>query len=80
MQYADASMVLGGGRDAESHYLRYAPRWSPAGHRRMAEFLASFLTERVPGPWNTRYLPQGEPPISRTPRPAPPIQWAGGER
>jgi len=79
LQYADASMTLMSGRDADSNFLRYAPRWSPAGHRRIAEFLASFLDERVSGPWNSRYLPQGESPISRVPRPAP-VQWAGGLR
>ena len=78
LQYADASMTLMSGRDADSNFLRYAPRWSPAGHRRIAEFLASFLDERVSGPWNSRYFPQDEPPISRVPRPTPPVQWASG--
>ena len=80
LQFADASMTLMDGREAPANFLRYAPRWSPEGHRRMAEFLASFLNERVTGPWNSRYVPQGDPPISRIPRPASPIQWAGGER
>lgn len=80
LQYADASMTLMSGRDADANFLRYAPRWSPEGHRRVGEFLASFLNERIPGPWNTRYVPQAEPPISRLPRPASPIQWASGER
>ena len=80
LQYADASMTLMSGHDANANFLRYAPRWSPAGHRRVAEFLASFLDERIPGPWNNRYFPQGESPISRVPRPGPPVQWAGGER
>jgi hypothetical protein len=80
LPFADASLALNTGHDAEENFLRYAPRWSPAGHRRMAEFLASFLIERVAGPWNSRYLPPDEPPISRGPRPAPTVQWAGGER
>ena len=78
LPYADASMTLINGREADANYLRFAPRWSPEGHRRVAEFLASFLIERVSGPWNSRYLPPDEPPISRVPQPTPPIQWAGG--
>ncbi len=80
LQYADASMTLASGRDADKNFLRYAPRWSATGHRRIAEFLAGFLDERVPGPWNSRYLPQGESPIGRAPREAAPVQWARGER
>ena len=80
LQYADASMVLMNGREATANFLRYAPRWSPAGHRRVAEFLASFLDERVPGPWNGRYFPQGESPISRAPQQPAPVQWASGQR
>lgn len=76
LQHADASLALMNGRTAEANFLRYAPRWSPAGHQRVAEFLASFLEERIPGPWNNRYLPPDESPISRVPRPAPPVQWA----
>ena len=80
LQYADASMTLMSGRDADANFLRHAPRWSPDGHRRVAEFLASFLDERVPGPWNSRYFPQGEPPISRAPQRPAPVQWASGQR
>ena len=78
LQYADASMTLMSGRDADANFLRHAPRWSPEGHRRIAEFLASFLDERVPGPWNSRYFQQGEPPVSRAPQQPAPIQWASG--
>ena len=80
LQYADASMVLMNGREATANFLRYAPRWSPEGHRRIAEFLASFLDERVSGPWNSRYFQQGEQPIGRTPQQAAPVQWASGEQ
>ena len=79
LQYADASTVLMSGREADANFLRYAPRWSPAGHRRVAEFLASFLEERIPGPWNGRYFDQSESPIGRVPRPAP-VQWTSGLR
>ncbi|MBC8113662.1 MAG: hypothetical protein H7062_04750, partial [Candidatus Saccharimonas sp.] len=80
LQYADASMTLMSGHEADANFLRYAPRWSPTGHRRIAEFLASFLDERIPGPWNSRYLPQDEQPIGRAPRQSAPVQWASGER
>ena len=78
LQYADASITLMSGRDADANFLRYAPRWSSAGHRQIAEFLASFLDERVSGPWNGRYLPQDESPISRAPHQTAPVQWASG--
>ncbi|MEK6257150.1 MAG: hypothetical protein AABP62_00905 [Planctomycetota bacterium] len=80
LQYADASMTLMSGHEADANFLRYAPRWSPTGHRRIAEFLASFLDERIPGPWNSGYLPQDEQPIGRAPRQSAPVQWASGER
>lgn len=80
LQYADASTTLMNGRNADANFLRYAPRWSPEGHRRIAEFLASFLDERVSGPWNSRYFQQGEQPISRIPQQAAPVQWASGLR
>ena len=80
LQFADATTALTSGRDPEANFLRHAPRWSPEGHRRMAEFLASFLNERVSGPWNSRYLPSNKAPISRVPRPTAPVQWASGEQ
>jgi hypothetical protein len=78
LQYADASMALMSGRGADANFLRYAPRWSSTGHRRVAEFLASFLDERIPGPWNSQYLPQGESPIGRGRHEPAPVQWAAG--
>lgn len=80
LQFADATTALTSGRDPEANFLRHAPRWSAEGHRHMAEFLASFLNERVSGPWNSRYFPPNEAPISRLSRPASTIQWVSGER
>lgn len=80
LQFADASMALASGNDADANYLRCAPRWSAAGHHQMAVFLASFLDERIPGPWNTRYAPQGNPNMGRIPRPDPQIQWTSGQK
>ena len=80
LQFADATTALTSGRDPEANFLRHAPRWSADGHRCVAEFLASFLNERVSGPWNSRYLPQSDAPISRVPRPRSTVQRVSGER
>jgi hypothetical protein len=80
LQYADATVALTNDADADANYLRRAPRWSPEGHRRMAEFLASFLSERVSGPWSSRYLPGSGSSFSRRSQPAAPVQWVNGER
>ena len=76
----DGSMVMTSGREAESNFLRYAPRWSPTGHLRMADVVAKFLMEHVDGPWTHPYSPQNEQPISRSAPPDPQIQWTSGQR
>jgi hypothetical protein len=80
LQYADASMTLMAGREVEANFLRFAPRWSPEGHRRVAEFLASFLIERVPGPWNSRYFEQRDPTISHDAPNTSAVRWTSGTR
>jgi hypothetical protein len=81
LPYFDMSNALMDGV-AESNFLKYAPRWSPEGHRRVAEFLARNLTEQIPGPWNSRYFQQPPPEesVSRQPQPDSGIRWAGGRQ
>jgi hypothetical protein len=76
--FVDTSAVLTQGPDAESNYLRYAPRWSPTGHRKVAEYVAGNLTENLPGPWNGLYVPQEEQPLSKSH--TNPIQWLSGQQ
>ena len=78
LPYADLSEALINHDGAETNYLRYAPRWSPTGHSRVAEYLARFLSVRIPGPWNGRYPQQDDRPISQDRAPRNEIQWAGG--
>lgn len=76
--FVDASAVLAKGPDAESNFLRHAPRWSVTGHRKVAEHVANVLTESLPGPWNGQYVPQEEQPLSKSK--ANPIQWMSGQQ
>ncbi len=80
MPYADLSEALINGDRAEANYLRYAPRWSSTGHRRVAEYLAGFLIEQIPGPWSGRYPQQGDQQIGQDHAPRNEIQWASGTR
>ena len=80
LPYVDLSGALMTVEQAEANYLRYAPRWSPAGHRHVAEYLAGYLTERIPGPWNSRYFQQHEQPLGQDTAPRNEIQWASGTR
>jgi len=78
--HADLSSPLTQGAASEANYLRFAPRWSPEGHRHVAEFLARFLMEQIPGPWNSRYFQQNEPQVGRHSVPQFEVRWAGGTR
>ena len=78
--FADGSMVMTPGKDAESNFLRYAPRWSPTGHQRMADLVADCFLQQVPGPWNHGYFQQNEQPLSREYRRDDSVQPASGER
>jgi hypothetical protein len=79
--FLDGSIVLSSGREAESNFLRYAPRWSPVGHQRMADFVAVTLCESLPGPWEAPYSAPNEQPVLRSDPPREsPIQWTGGQR
>jgi hypothetical protein len=83
LPYIDLSDALLNVEQPEANYLRFAPRWSAAGHRRVAEFLAAYLTDRIPGPWNSRYFQHDEQlaqPLDRVPTPQNEIQWASGTR
>ena len=77
---ADLSGALMNVEQPEANFLRYAPRWSPAGHRRVAEYLAGYLFERIPGPWNSRYFQDDEQPLGQAPAPQNEIQWVSGTR
>lgn len=76
--FVDTTAVLTQGPDVESNFLRHAPRWSPAGHRKVAESVVTALTEKLPGPWNGLYNLHEERPV--TSRQEPPIQWTGGQQ
>lgn len=76
--FIDGATVLASGSDAESNFLRHAPRWSPAGHRRMAELAAKIIVENVQGPLSSPYFRQEDPPMSRTDDRENSIQWMSG--
>lgn len=78
--YLDLSPALIETDRPETNYLRYAPRWSAAGHHRVAEDLATFLIERISGPWNSRYFEHHEQPLSREQPPQSGVRWASGIR
>ncbi len=78
--FVDGSMVMAPGKDAESNFLNYAPRWSATGHQRMAELVVDCFLEQVPGPWNRGSFHQNEQPISREIRRDDSVQPAGGHR
>lgn len=78
--FIDGSIVMSSGRDTELNFLRHAPRWSPAGHFRMADLVAGFLSDNIQGPWNRPYVSPNEQPVSRDIPPDSPIQWTSGQR
>ncbi len=78
--FVDGSTTLANGPDAESNFLRHAPRWSPKGHHEMAKLVAGFVIENISGAWNSPYFQQTEQPITSHPSNASPIQWTSGER
>lgn len=79
--FVDGSTVLAPGPDAEVNFLKHAPRWSPAGHRKMAERVASFLSEAISGPWNSPYYqPDQAPPMSRAENRENAILWMSGQQ
>lgn len=78
--FIDGSIVIAPGRDAEFSFLRYAPRWSSTGHLRMADLVAQFVSDNVPGPWNRPYTMPNEQPVSRDVPQESPIQWTSGQR
>lgn len=77
--FVDLSGALRSSATPEANYLRYAPRWSPSGHRCVAENLAGFLLAQVPGPWNSPYFQQG-PQARQEPAPPGSIRQASGVR
>ena len=60
----DTSNDFSTGRDTETNFLKYAPRWSAIGHRRMANLIVQFLTETLPGTWNSPDMEQNEQTIT----------------
>lgn len=79
-RYLDLSEVMMNAPAPEANYLRYAPRWSPTGHRSVAEFVARILVERVPGPWNSRYFQRTEQAMGQWPEQDRGVQPASGFR
>lgn len=77
LPYLDLSAALMTDRP-ETNFLRHAPRWSATGHRRVAEYLAGFLIERISGPWNSRYFQQEAPAANRQTGRRGDVQWASG--
>ena len=79
IQLIDGSTVLIPGREGESNFLKYAPRWSPQGHQKMADLVANHLMEKVPGALNSRYFQKHDEPLSRTNPRESEIQWTSGQ-
>ena len=80
LPYLDLSPALTDTDRPEANYLRYAPRWSPSGHHRVAEYLATFLVERIPGPWNSRYFDHENQQLGQEPGSRDSVRWASGIR
>jgi len=80
LQYLDLSDVLVNVEKPESNFLRYAPRWSATAHRHVAEYLAGFIAEQIPGPWNSRYFQHQDRPIGQETAPRNDVRWASGIR
>lgn len=80
LPFLDLSPVLAETDRPEANYLRYAPRWSPTGHRRVAEYLATYLVERIPGPWNSRYFERDNHQLGQEPGRGDEVRWASGIR
>lgn len=51
----DASGAFPVGSAADALFLRDKPRWSVAGHRHAAQFVAAQLVQHLPGPWSNPY-------------------------
>lgn len=75
--FADLSPPLLKADAPETQYLRYAPRWSAAGHRCVAENLAGFLFSNVSGPWNSPYFQQERQQAFHDFAPRNPVRQAG---
>lgn len=80
LPYLDLTDVLVNVEKPEASFLRYAPRWSPTAHRHVAEYLAGFIAERIPGPWNSRYFQQGDRQARQEMVPRNDVRWASGIR
>ena len=52
LPYIDGSAILVSGKEGELNFLKHAPRWSPQGHRCMANGVAKYLVQNGPGPWD----------------------------
>ena len=75
--FVDGAAVMGTGKEGENQFLRYAPRWSVAGHRRMADCVSSYLVQNVSGPWNSPYSRRDQ--MTGNSRNTD-IQWTGGQK
>lgn len=75
--FVDGSIVMGTGKEGESHFLRHAPRWSATGHHQMAECVSSYLMRSIRGPWNDPSVDRDRA-VSGTRNSD--IQWTGGQK
>ena len=78
--FVDCSAAIASGPEVEANFLRYAPRWSPHGHRQIADHVAAFLIEKVPGAWNSNYFQSRDEPLTQTDSHQSVIQWVGGQQ
>lgn len=78
--FIDGSPALAQGTDVEANFLNHAPRWSPVGHARMSELVATALVEKIPGVWSAPYQEQNLPSISNAVDRERTIQWTSGEQ
>ena len=72
--------LIDGSTAIEANFLQHAPRWSPTGHKLIAEYVAKFLVEKVPGTWNGSYSLQDDQPVTRTRPNETDIQWTSGQK
>lgn len=76
--FVDGSTALITDRDNEANFLQHAPRWSPQGHRQMADLVAQFIHEKTSGAWNSPYFQQDDLPTAKSMR-EPEILWTRGQ-
>jgi hypothetical protein len=66
----DAGGAFPSGSEADSLFLADQPRWTEAGHDRVARFVAEQVVQHLPGPWSSPYFRSNAVPVNYTERAA----------